>query len=107
MHDLAVAWNIYSKRLHVLLKSRHVLQCSKTQYGKPAHFDRFPLGSICSVTLLLSAFHMLNVNTRLLTNDGMLKILCLEVEKLLKLLFEWPEPCVENSQGDSNARDAT
>jgi len=56
---------------------------SKTQYWTPAHFDRFPLGSICQVTLLLFAFHILNVKTRLLTNEGMLKILCLEVEKLL------------------------
>jgi hypothetical protein len=76
-----VAGNVQSKSLHVRLKLRYVLQCSKPQYGTPAHLDRFPLGDIAasatrlqqaaqSHTLKLSAiakaaFHMLNVNTPL------------------------------------------
>jgi len=94
--------------LDVRLKSRHVLQCSKTQYATPTHFDRFPLSSICPVTLVPSAFQMLNVNTRLLTNHGMLKILCLEVEKLLKEIYlNSPNHVLKAAKGDSNACDAT
>ena len=51
---------------------------------------------------------MLNVNTRLLTNHGMLKILCLEVEKLLKEIYlNSPNHVLKAAKGDSNACDAT
>ena len=47
--------------------------------------------------------------TRLLTNDGMLKILCLDVEELLgQHLFEFAEQCVcEFREGDANVHHAT
>src|SRR5260370_7531429 len=88
----------------MLLKSRHVLQCSKTQYWRPVHFERFPQGQLGTRI----GFHMLNVKTRLLTNHGMLKILCLEVEKLLKWISS---NCLHDdlttAKGDTHACYAT
>jgi len=57
-------------------------QCSKTQYWRPAHFDRFlslhPSGHIAPIRI-----SHIEREDGPLTNEGMLKILCLEVEKLL------------------------
>jgi hypothetical protein len=51
---------------------------------------------------------MLNVKTRRLTNEGMLKILCFEVEKLLKgICSKRLNDDLKVAKGDCHARDAT
>src|SRR5713101_4174736 len=53
--DFAVAWNFQLKRLHMILKSRHVLQSSKAQNRPAAHAGFCPFGSIAAAAALSNA----------------------------------------------------
>jgi hypothetical protein len=106
--------------MHVRLKLRHVLQSSKTQYRAPAHADGDPFGGITAagppgktkptVQICLSTAQRVQETWRktyLLTNDGMLKILCLDVEEHLKLICSnCQNKESRTSKGETHVRDA-
>src|SRR5712664_3289832 len=77
--QLAIARNRQSQRVNMLLKTRDFLHRPQPQNGECAHAS---IARICSLIPGPSRSEGLR-KTRLLTNDGMLKILCLDVEVLL------------------------
>src|SRR6266850_2491757 len=77
--QLAIARNRQAQRVNVILKTRDFLHCSQPQNGECAHTS---IARICSLIPGPSRLEGWR-KTRPLTNDGMLKILCLDVEVLL------------------------
>jgi hypothetical protein len=72
----------------MILKARYILYRPQPQNPECAHAGFFPFGSRATTAAESNAIPKTQTKkarrkTRLLTNDGMLKILCLDVEELL------------------------
>ena len=82
--QLGIARNGQSEREEMLLKSLDISYCPHPQYREPTHTRFFPFAPPQSQQ---HAEMLCQYYETVLTNDGMLKILCLDVEILLGNIY--------------------